>query len=197
MSDFDETAWWSDCANTWWEEQKQIAVARRLGLETVWGGAHPPTFPLGGRSVIDLGGGPVSLLLKCVDRGQCAVVDPGDFPPWVAARYAHCGIGFWHGPAEQIDDEELRFDEAWIYNVLQHVIDPETVVRVARSHAATVRVFEWVNLPPYPGHPHTLTPEALDEWLGAPGFVTEMNESGCVGRAYYGVFPGCTLDCDS
>lgn len=189
MSDY-EMEFWQDCANTFHEEQKQFVYAVRMGLVPIWDCAHPPTFDLRGRSVIDIGGGPVSLLLKCINRSASVVVDPGDFPPWVYERYKHCGIDLWKGNAEEIDDDLLSFDEAWIYNVLQHVQDPARVIEVARSHASIVSIFEWIDVPPYPGHPNILTRENLDEWLDGKGFVTELNESGAVGRAYYGVFVG-------
>jgi hypothetical protein len=179
---------WQDCANTYHEEQKQQVYAARMGLRAEWGVAHPPEYDLNERSVLDIGGGPVSILLKCRNRGRTAVVDPGGFPPWVFARYEHCGIGFWHGPAEEITDDLLHFDEAWIYNVLQHVDDPALVIAQARQYAETVRIFEWLDIDPYPGHPHRLTQEALDGWLGGTGFTAHLNEHGAVGRAYYGVF---------
>jgi hypothetical protein len=187
---FDEAGWWGDCANTFHEEEKQLVYASRMGLRPEWTGAHPPTYDIGGRSVLDIGGGPVSILLKCRNRGQAVVVDPGDFPPWVFARYGHCGIDFWHGPAEEIDDELRSFDEAWVYNVLQHVIDPAEVLAKARRYASTIRVFEWINVQPYDGHPHLLTRDGLDEMLDGTGFVVDLNERGCVGEAYYGVFRG-------
>ena len=188
---FDESAWWGDCGNTFHEEQKQIVAARRMGLYPIMGGAHPPSFDLQGRTVCDIGGGPVSLLLKCVNRGGCVVVDPGRFPKWVGQRYEECGIMFWNGMGEEIDVEGVaHFDDAWIYNTLQHVDDPVRVIENARALADTVRLFEWIDIEPYDGHPHMLTKILLDELLGAPGFSAEVNEDGAVGRAYYGVFQG-------
>lgn len=183
---FDEAGWWGTCGSTFHEEQKQIVYAPRMGLLADWGGAHPPTFDLSGRSVIDIGGGPVSLLLKCVNRSRAVVADPGVFPQWVLGRYEACGIEFWRTNGEDISG--YTFDEAWIYNTLQHVIDPEQVIRVARELASTVRLFEWIDLQPYDGHPHMLTKEALDGWLDTSGFTVHLNESGAVGHAYYGVF---------
>ncbi len=83
---------------------------------------------------------------------------------------------------------ELGWDEAWIYNVLQHTEDPEQVIGNARRAAMTVRLFEWIDIPPHEGHPHMLTEESLSGWLGHPGQVGELRESGCFGRAFYGVF---------
>lgn len=82
MSEY-ETDWWGTCANTLQEEQKQLIYAARMGLVAQWGVGHPPVFDLEGRSVIDIGGGPVSLLLKCGNRGRAVVADPAEWPVWV------------------------------------------------------------------------------------------------------------------
>jgi hypothetical protein len=184
MPDF-EAEFWGDCANTWHEEEKQFVYAQRMGLRAFWGGAHPPTYDLLGQQIIDIGGGPVSLLLKCVNFHHAVVADPGEWPEWVRARYAAHGVDLWLARGEDLTGGP--FDEAWIYNVLQHTHDPERVVANARKLARLVRIFEWIEVDPYPGHAHRLEQEALDEWLGAPGFVTDLAERGCVGRAYYGV----------
>ena len=183
---FDENDWWGDCGNTWHEEQKQFAYAPRMGLRPEWSVAHPPQFDVGGRSVIDIGGGPVSILLKCVNKGRAVVADPGEFPQWTLDRYLACGIEYWRTNGEDI--EGYSFDEAWIYNVLQHVTDPAKVIAAARACAKTVRIFEWIDIPPYEGHPHMLTRQELELHLGAPGFVSQISEMGAVGRAFYGVF---------
>lgn len=187
---FDEYAWWSDCANTWHEEEKQFVYAKRMGLQANWSCAHPPTYDLGGRSVIDIGGGPVSLLLKTINLGRAVVADPGQWPEWVIQRYTAHGIEYWRTNGEDIDG--YTFDEVWIYNVLQHVIDPELVIQRSRALVpeGVIRIFEWIEIDPYAGHPHRLEREVLDEWLGATGFVVDLNERGAVGRAYYGVFRG-------
>ena len=183
---FDEGAWWGDCSNTFHEEQKQLVYAPRMGLRPIWDCAHPPSFDLEGRSVIDIGGGPVSLLLKCLNRGRSLVADPVFWPGWVIRRYEDCGIEFWAMAGESISG--YSFDEAWIYNVLQHVTDPELVITNAKSIAQTIRVFEWIDIEPYAGHPHLLTEALLDVAFGGKGFVANLNENGAVGKAYYGVF---------
>jgi hypothetical protein len=183
-----EREWWGSCVNTFGEETKQLTYAHRMGL--VVAGGHWPVYDLAGRSVLDLGGGPVSMLLKCVNLGLALVVDPCPYPDWIIDRYAAAGLSYVRMPAEEWQPTPEPFDEAWIYNVLQHVQDPERVVAVACASAAVVRVFEWVNMEPHLGHPHKLVPGYLDEWLGAVGTREVMNENGCVGQAYYGVFPG-------
>jgi len=182
-----ELDFWGSCCNTWHEEQKQFSYAGRMGLYASWHSAHPPTYDIGGRSVLDVGGGPASLLLKCVNLGYCVVCDPGRFPAWVNARYRECGIEHWTTGGEGLSTGH-DFDEAWIYNVLQHVDDPALVLERVRDSARTLRIFEWVDIEPYPGHPHKLTQELLEKWIGGPGFTANINENGAVGRAFYGVY---------
>jgi hypothetical protein len=183
-----EADWWGMCGNTFHEEQKQLVYAKRLGLVADWTVGHPPAFNLDRRCVVDIGGGPVSLLLKAQDKGNSVVIDPCPYPHWVGERYRACGIRLMRMRGE--DRWPGRYDEAWVYNVLQHVDDPEQVIANARARAKVVRLFEWVNVPAYPGHPQTLTASELARWLGGDGFVTHIDESGAVGEAFYGVFAG-------
>ncbi len=184
-----ELDFWGTVTNTFHEEQKQQVYAARMGLLGSLHCAHPPTYNLTGRSVIDIGGGPVSLLLKCTDFSWATVVDAARWPDWVHDRYAAAGIGYRQQEAEDLSCAQA--DEAWAYNCLQHVRDPELVIQKMREHAKVIRIFEWIDLEPYPGHPHKLTKDAL-EWLGQAGFASEVNDSGAVGRAFYGTFTTAT-----
>ena len=186
-----EQQWWSDCANTYSEETKQLVYANLMGLVQVNLGEKWPIYDLGRRNIVDVGGGPVSILLKCVNAGPgCTVVDPAEYPRWTAARYQHCGIEVVRERAEVWLEKESAgdYDEAWVYNVLQHVVDPERIINGMRAVAGTVRVFEWVDTPPTLGHPHTLIAAQLDDWLGGRGDVVNLNHNGCHGLAYHGVF---------
>jgi hypothetical protein len=195
MSDY-ELDFWNDCANTLGEELKQLVYARYMGL-TVEPGGPGPVIDLKGKSVLDIGGGPVSLLLKCLNRGEAAVLDPGKWPSWVETRYSLGMIEHWRWNAEEgvPDYEPPHFDEAWIYNVLQHVDDPELVIANARKAADLIRIFEWLDVPAYEGHPHELKADELLGYLGLSWAqfdrytIRDVNEDGAVGRAFFGVFP--------
>jgi hypothetical protein len=180
-NDFEKT-FWGNCTNTLGEEQKQFVYAHLMGLDRQW---H--SFPQRGRRIADIGGGPVSMLLKSTEIGAGSiVVDPLGYPDWVLSRYAANGIQYvqmrgedWHGEG---------FDEVWIYNCLQHVDDPGQIIRNALAAAPVLRIFEWINFPAYDGHPQALTQELLESWIGQAGTVVHLNNSGCNGDSFSGVF---------
>lgn len=183
-----EADWWGNCANTFGEEAKQLTYAHRLGLINDPRNGKWPVYDMRGRSVVDLGGGPVSMLLKCINLDPMSVVvDPCPYPRWVEARYKEAGIRYKRMPAEEYSEQGQS--EAWIYNVLQHVIDPEKIIDNAKRSARVIRLFEWIDIPPHPGHPHELTEANLSKWLGGKGTVEEFKgENGLFGKAFYGVF---------
>lgn len=192
-----ESNWWGDCSNTFAEETKQITYAHRMGLLIIptetgkW-----PVYNLGNKSILDIGGGPVSILLKCINASRRVVIDPCSFPNWVAERYKQAGIEYFKYTGEEYRDSSSQFalahfDECWIYNVLQHVKDPEQIIKNAKHSAATIRIFEWVDTPISSGHPNSLTTTTLRKWLGDNGeWTTEyMNgENDCWGNSFYGKF---------
>lgn len=179
-----EREWWGDCGNTFGEETKQLVYARLMGLERTHDGTNSPfSFDVGGKKILDIGGGPSSLILKTRNRGACKVVDPCPYPQWVTIRYAECGIEYSRTRGEDVNEKE--FDEVWIYNVLQHVENPELIIKNALRAGKVLRLFEWIGVPAHEGHPHELTEEKLNEWIGGIGVTGVLNGEGeCFGNFY-------------
>ena len=183
-----EQNWWGYCFNTLFEEEKQLIYANKMGLELLGNEKTPYVFDLQGKSILDVGGGAVSLLLKCINHKGSVVVDPLPMPKWVVERYTLAGIKFLNFPAEQMRFDKNAFDEAWIYNCLQHTESPKRIVQNTRYAAKITRVFEWLDTPISDGHIHSLTEEDMNVWFGGYGRVEVMNKRPCIGKAYYGVF---------
>ena len=188
MSDYTfESQYWGDCCNTFDEDQKHYVYARYMGLKQ-----KGYAFDVGGNSIIDIGGGPTSMLLKTINLGNpnyigCGlVVDPLKYPDWTYQRYKAKGIDCEIMRGEDVN--EKGFDECWIYNCLQHTDDPELIIKNALSAAKTLRIFEWVNVPAHDGHPIELTKEKLDVWIGKEGQTIQLAESGCFGKAYFSTY---------
>ena len=192
-----ERSWWGDCTNSVQEEVKQLAYATRMGL--VWErdplGKTFYTLDLQGKSVIDIGGGPVSMLLKARNGGTLTVVDPCRYPAWVNERYKAAGITVYHTQGEFLDDgcHVDPVDEIWIYNCLQHVEDPALVLQNAKRLAKVIRLIEPVDVGVCPGHPHNLTQAWLESQLGK-GTVELINEPCICGQHFCGVFRGDRAD---
>lgn len=184
-----EKHWHGDCVNSYWEETKQIVYANRLGLKAEGIYGKYPVFDLQNKSILDIGGGPYSILLKCINFSNATVSDPCDYPDWISARYAIKKIRHVKMKGEDYSPSNC-FDEVWIYNVLQHVYNPEQIVKNALKAGKIVRLFEWIDAGVSDGHPNDLKENDLNRWLNGIGKVEDMHESGCYGRAYYGIFKG-------
>lgn len=188
-----EKGWWWDCLSTYTEETKQFSYAEKMNLN-LWNFGPGPVHDLEGKSVLDIGGGPVSLLLKTIHRGKCTVVDPILYPSWTIERYREGNINFIQSEGETfIDHQDFKniiYDEVWIYNVLQHTLDPELIIKNARKVGKLIRIFEWINIPAHIGHPQELKEHLLNEWLDGKGTVEylEDTEKNLFGDSYYGVF---------
>ena len=183
-----ESDWWGDCISTeFGEEVKQIEYAKLMGLEFFHDGKSSFNIDCHNKSIVDIGGGPCSLLLKTRNASRKVVVEPMDLPSWVLERYKTAGIEVIEQKGEDIQLE--GFDEAWIYNVLAHTEDPEKIIKNAKKAARVVRIFEWIDIPVCPGHPQSLTKEKLDSWLGITGNTQILSdrEKCLTGRCYYGI----------
>jgi SAM-dependent methyltransferase len=146
----------------------------------------PADLNLGSKTILDVGCGPVSLLLRAKHGGGLGV-DPLLLSEETKAKYAAANVTLYHGKAEDFNPER-RYDEGWIYNCLQHVEDPNKVMAMLLRSVDSVRVFEWIDMPIYEGHLHTLTVEQFERWLPTDQWkfeiwnVGEVRENGANGR---------------
>lgn len=114
---------------------------------------------LPGKSVLDIGCGPLSLLQR-IKVGTATALDPCHYGD-LEKVYEKNGIRRLYKRGEDLSEADGTFDEAWIYNCLQHVLNPTQILENAMKVASIVRIFEWIHIDPYEGHLHKLTPELL------------------------------------
>jgi 2-polyprenyl-3-methyl-5-hydroxy-6-metoxy-1,4-benzoquinol methylase len=155
-----EAEYWGNCLgmHVWNEFVKQEQYGREMGLFSEYGNGSGE-LEMQGKTVLDVGGGPVSMTLRCLNATKLVVVDPLKWLPSVLRRYHHYGIDLVRSAAENLPDIG-KFDEVWMYNVLQHVNDPHRVLDAVTKHVAVggvFRIFEWLNIPTDKCHLHTLT----------------------------------------
>lgn len=175
-----ESEYWGDCTNTFDEDQKHYVYARYMGLQQ-----EHYSFNVFGKTVLDIGGGPTSILLKTKSLKEGLVCDPLKYPEWTRLRYLEKNINVKIIRGEDVVEE--GWDEVWIYNCLQHTDDPAKIINNARKSAKVLRIFEWIDIPPHEGHPQMITKEFLDQCIGQAGNTVQLAEKGCFGRAYYNI----------
>lgn len=174
--------WWGNCVNTLGYEIKQILYAEKVGLVRTETHSSPFIYDMAGASIIDIGGGPVSLLLKCVNFTGVVFDPSSSYPRWVYDRYKSVGIDYIVEVGENLTAS--GFDEAWIIDSLQHTVNPELVLRNAKKAAKIVRIFEWINTVSSQISPHIITETFLDKILNTKGRTEYLNLFGYTGYAY-------------
>lgn len=169
----------NNCANSYNEETKQYMYAEKMGLnEFMVSRFGAKSWDFGDKTVLDVGGGPYSILLKSKAKEKF-IIDPCEYPNWCMVRYKECGINFIKNQAEVMWFSK-PFDIVLCYNVLQHVQNPEAICKKMLEYGKTIYFFDWVGIGNTPGHPNILEAKKLDKWLGGIGTVE--------GHAYFGKF---------
>jgi hypothetical protein len=144
------------------------------------------------KTVIDIGAGPLSLLQRLPVKEGTAL-DP-IFYEDLEEIYTQKGIKRLVMRGEDLEVITERYDEAWIYNCLQHVVNPTRIIKNAMEVASIVRIFEWINIPPYEGHLHMLTQDLLEKpfitngWTNLQKSVGHISHSGLDGDYYFAIF---------
>lgn len=146
------------------------------------------------KNVIDVGSGPLSLLLRTqTNRSGSVALDPLDFGDLEEA-YDRAGVLRLIKCGEDLCNEDGYWDEAWVYNCLQHVKDPQAILYNVIAVSDLVRVFEWTNIDPYQGHLHKLTQEMLEAPFFVSGLQPLMRQNGWLnycgmnGQYYAGIW---------
>ena len=178
-----ERDFWGLCTNTYFEESKHFVYAKLMGITE-----QGSSLTLDKHTkVLDIGGGPASMLLKTHNLVSGTVVDPIEFPEWTVDRYKSYNIDVVREKGEYADVR--GFDEVWIYNVLKDTVDPERIINNAKKAAPVLRIFEWIDLPAEAGA-HQITEDSLNAWIGQRGSIVHLSQRNCYGRAYFGKFEG-------
>jgi len=184
-----EESFWGSCANTLGEEIKQLLYAEKMGFKLFHDGNSPYNFDGKNLSYLDIGGGPVSILLKFKNIRYGTVVDPCNYPEWIGQRYTSAKIEYIKLPGEEINKLSKQYDIIFIYNCLQHTENPQLIIDNAKkllTSSGKLKMFEWIDIPPHPGHPVELTEETLNNWTGKLG-KTELlsGQNECFGKCWF------------
>lgn len=145
-------------------------VFRFLGMET---DQH-------GRTILEIGPADFPALAYCSNY-KGIIVEP--MPSRHLNRFVkEQKIKLIHYPVEEI---ELPFvNETWLFNVLQHVIDPDLFIKKCKAVSKVIRFFEPIDYPTAPHHPHTFTIMDFVRWFDKAdryvgGSVADFHQADC------------------
>jgi hypothetical protein len=123
--------------------------------------------------IVEVGAGPRGSILHTkgnFKRG--VVVEPlmDRWPADIRNDYEKIGVEIIVGAYEDLEIDE-QVDETWFFNVVQHVIDPQKQLEIAKKTSKVIRVFESINSAVDTAHPHLITKETFTEVLGDFGEI--------------------------
>tara|TARA_B100001758_G_C18253644_1_gene527177 strand:- start:10 stop:942 length:933 start_codon:yes stop_codon:yes gene_type:complete len=119
------------------------------------------------KTILDIGGGPHSILLDCNDFKKGVIVDPIDYRETfegLSEVFGKCNIEFVPTEMENYKSKGETFDEVWCYNVLPHADDEkeffDSLLKCCKK-GTIIRITEPINLLPYEGHPLYVTQDTF------------------------------------
>jgi len=117
---------------------------------------------LKGKRIIEIGCADNPALKYCYNYGDCTIIEPM-FSPRLDLFILQTGINLIKEPAEYV---EVEGDEAWLFNVLQHVISPDKIIENMKRSVSIIRFFEPIEMGTCQKHPHAFTLNDFKYWFG-------------------------------
>ena len=148
------------------------------------------SFDLENRSVLEIGPAKVPGLYFCKNYSHSYIIEPLTFAETEEQFKDRSDITFIRDPAETCAFPDI--DEVWLFNVLQHVINPNLIIERCKQHAKIIRFFEPIDTSCDIAHPHTFNIEFFENHFGknctaryiAPPDVSGFHQHTCA----YGVY---------
>lgn len=118
---------------------------------------------LDGKTILEIGPARISALLYCENYKNSFIVEPIVYED-SEHLYADKPIKFIRDMYEEC--ESPKADEIWLFNVLQHILDPDLFIEKCKNNSKVIRFFEPINTAIEPHHPHSFTKEDYEKYFG-------------------------------
>lgn len=109
---------------------------------------------LAGKTVLEIGPARISALLYCNNYGPSFIVEPTRYED-SEHLYDEKQISFIREIYEDCDSPKV--DEIWLFNVLQHIVDPDLFIEKCKKNSKVIKFFEPINTPIEVHHPHSFS----------------------------------------
>lgn len=155
---------------------------RYLGME----------FEQHGKKIIEVGPADFPALGYCNGFKDSVVVEPmpSAHLQYIAAQCEFAVITIMTQPLEEIYFSEPHlFDECWLFNVMQHIIDPDLFIEKCKQSAKLIRFFEPINEGICVYHPHVYTREDFEKWFAdSVNYYNDRREGFHQAECVYGTY---------
>jgi len=129
-------------------------------------------YDMHGMTIIEVGPADFPALYFC-ENANGVIVEPME-SEHLKRICEHKNIQLIKKMLEEIDGEDIialqvgqkALTEVWLFNVMQHIKDPEAFVMKAKMLADRIRFFEPINRPVELHHPQSYTLEDFKHWFG-------------------------------
>jgi hypothetical protein len=118
---------------------------------------------LNNKSIIEIGPARIAALLYCNNFSNSYIVEPTTYEN-SEILYQDKQINFIRETYEDCDSPKV--DEIWLFNVLQHIIDPDKFIEKAKKNCNIIKFFEPINTPIEVHHPHSFTENDYKNYFG-------------------------------
>lgn len=129
---------------------------------------------LKGKSILEIGPADYPALGFCINGKNCEIIEP--MPSSILKEIIgsksndYTILNRGNNTAEFIlieaNSRNHQWDEIWMFNLLQHVIDPDIIIAQAKYAAKTIRFFEPINMGTNDCHLHAFSYEYFLNQLG-------------------------------
>lgn len=118
---------------------------------------------LNGKSIIEIGPAKFASLLYCTNYEKSYIVEPSIYDD-VKGYYENKNLVFIHDLYESCDSPTV--DEIWLFNLMQHVKNPDALIEKAKAHSKIIRFFEPIDLPTNLEHPFSFSEDDYKQYFG-------------------------------
>lgn len=118
---------------------------------------------LKGKTILEIGSARISALLYCKNYGPSYIVEPTRYED-TEHMYEGKDIKFIREIYEECESPVV--DEIWLFNVLQHIVDPDVFIEKCKKSGKLIRFFEPINTQIEVHHPHSFTFEDYVKYFG-------------------------------
>jgi hypothetical protein len=115
------------------------------------------------KTILEIGPAKIAALIYCNNYGPSFIVEPTKYED-TEHLYVDKPITFIRDTYE--DCESPVVDEIWLFNVLQHIVDPDSFIEKCKKSAKIIKFFEPINTPIEVHHPHSFTFDEYVKYFG-------------------------------